>query len=103
MVDESLLQEEGPHVAIQEQLSTSGHDVLSSWVVLGNRLGDVLYGINYFQLEIQDLQNSVVDLNQVVIKHLGPLLVRKQSHRICRITASYPHFCIVLGYVSGLR
>ena len=83
-------------------LSADGQEVVARWVVRRNGSQDVLYWVSYLKLQVKSLENPIVYLNEVVVKHFRPLLVREQAYRISGIAAGRPHLRVVLRDESRL-
>jgi hypothetical protein len=102
MIKEGLLDAQEPLFTIEEKLSTDCQQIVARWVLRWNGLQDVLYWVSYLKLQVQCLKNPIVNLNEVVIKHFRPLLVREQAYRISGIAAGRPHLRVVLRDESRL-
>lgn len=97
MIKEGLLDAQEPLLAIQENMSGDGQEILARWVIRRNGLQDVVYWVSHLKLQVQRLQHPIVDLDEVVVEHIRPLLIWEQANRISGIAAGRPHLRVVLS------
>lgn len=64
---------------------------------------NVVYWVSHLKLQVQCLQHPIVDLDEVVVEHIRPLLVREQAYRIMRIAARRPHLRVILSDKGRFR
>jgi hypothetical protein len=101
--EKRLLYEHGPLLTVEKQLPGGCQQVVAARVLNRDSSLHEVQGVGHLNFEVQHLQNSIVKLNEVVVKHLSPLVEGKHAHRISGIATGCPHLCIVLSDIGRLR
>ena len=50
MIEERVIDQLRPDVSLEEQLSTDSQDAVPRWVLQGNGISYVIYGVNHFDI-----------------------------------------------------